>query len=236
MSESAYPGNELDLFCHADNWKAYFSKHICPYLHGHVLEVGAGIGATTRVLSSNEHHSWTCLEPDPKLVEKHSLYIDLNNPHSNYKHVIGNISDIDDQKHYDTILYIDVLEHIENDDNEIKQAANLLSNNGVIIILSPAYQWLFNEFDQAIGHFRRYNKQTLTASVPVELEQVCIMYLDSVGAIASIANSVLLHQTIPTIKQVLFWDRAIIPFSKVIDPVILYSFGKSILGVWKKSS
>ena len=233
MNKSTYPGNELDIFKHACNWKEYFSRYIRPYINGHVLEVGAGIGGTTRTLSCSNFKSWTCLEPDPRLVNKLSAFIDSNERYTDYKLVTGELSDIDTHVCYDAILYIDVLEHIENDAEELNRAVNLLSTSGTLVILSPSYQCLFSEFDKAIGHFRRYTKQTLTAIVPPELEPVCIRYLDSVGVIASLANRMLLHKSTPSTKQILFWDKFIIPCSRVLDPLIQYSFGKSILGVWK---
>jgi hypothetical protein len=186
-----------------------------------------------RTLSCSNFKSWTCLEPDPRLVDKLSAFIDSNERYTDYKLVTGDLSDIDTPACYDTILYIDVLEHIENDVEELNKAVDLLSTSGTLVILSPSYQWLFSEFDEAIGHFRRYTKQTLTAIIPPELEPVCIRYLDSVGVIASLANRVLLHKSTPSTKQILFWDKAIIPCSRVLDPLIQYSFGKSILGVWK---
>jgi hypothetical protein len=38
----------------------------------------------------------------------------------------------------------------------------------------------------------------------------------------------------PTRKQIVFWDQVMVPLSKIIDPLIQYSVGKSILGVWQK--
>jgi protein-L-isoaspartate O-methyltransferase len=60
-----YVGTELELFCDANNWKAYFRDLLAPYPGGDVLEVGAGVGATTRVLCDGLQTSWLALEPDP---------------------------------------------------------------------------------------------------------------------------------------------------------------------------
>ena len=70
------------------------------------------------------------------------------------KTLICGIKSIHDKK-YDTILYIDVLEHIEDDYAEIKHAMGLLTSGGRIIIVSPAHNWLYNPCDKAVGHFRR---------------------------------------------------------------------------------
>ncbi len=60
----SYVGSELDIFSQATRWKAYYLKK---YLGSAVLEVGAGIGATTLSLCDGSHGRWVCLEPDPGL-------------------------------------------------------------------------------------------------------------------------------------------------------------------------
>ena len=65
-SES-YSGEELVLFEHATRWKRYLGRELGPYLHGDVLEIGAGRGGTTAFLLAPAVTSWCCLEPDPEL-------------------------------------------------------------------------------------------------------------------------------------------------------------------------
>jgi hypothetical protein len=59
-------------------------------------------------------------------------------------------------------------------------------------------------------------------------------HLDSVGVFASFANKYLLKQANPAEKQILTWDRLMIPISTVLDPVLGYCAGRSILVVWRK--
>ena len=63
-----YSGTELELFLHALNWKKRTKKEVSPYINGKVLEVGAGIGGTTKTLGCEKIESWTCLEPDENLL------------------------------------------------------------------------------------------------------------------------------------------------------------------------
>ena len=63
------------------------------------------------------------------------------------------------EKKFDTILYMDVLEHIENDEKEINKALKQLNSGGYLIFFVPAYQFLYSDFDKAIGHIKRYNKK-----------------------------------------------------------------------------
>ena len=63
-----YVGDELELFRHAHNWKKYYGELIKPFFGADVLEVGAGIGATTEFLCSGDVRRWVCLEPDEKMA------------------------------------------------------------------------------------------------------------------------------------------------------------------------
>src|SRR5947208_15542964 len=62
--ESPYVGRELELFASAINWKRYVKAEIGEYLIDDVLEIGAGIGSTTRALHDGTARRWICLEPD----------------------------------------------------------------------------------------------------------------------------------------------------------------------------
>ncbi|MFO1206718.1 MAG: hypothetical protein U1E63_13500 [Burkholderiales bacterium] len=115
------------------------------------------------------------------------------------------------------------------------KAAARLSSQGHLIILSPAHQGLYSPFDAAIGHYRRYNRTTLAGlNQRANLKPVSIFYLDSVGLAASFANRALLKSSMPTPAQVHVWDRLMVRLSRIVDPFLLYSVGKTIVGVWQK--
>ena len=236
MTESMkYSGQELKLFGKATNWKKYFSQLIQPFIHGKVLECGAGIGATTNMLNSGVCNQWILLEPDTEMAELLRKKISLNELPSNCKVIEGTISSFETKPQFDTILYIDVLEHIENDKLEMETAAACLNPGGHLIILSPAFQSLYSKFDNAIGHYRRYKRKELSTLIPGTLKLKSLRYLDSSGFFLSFTNRFLLKQKYPTEKQVRFWDKLVVPVSKISDRVFNYSFGKSILGIWQKN-
>lgn len=62
------------------------------------------------------------------------------------------------------------------------------------------------------------------------------MYLDSVGLLASAANRIFLRSARPTLFQVRLWDRFFVRCSRLLDPLLGHSIGKSVLGVWRKPS
>jgi len=137
---------------------------------------------------------------------------------------------------FDTLLYIDVLEHISDDAAEVARASQLLRPGGYLVALSPAQQILFSPFDTAIGHHRRYSKRMIVALTPPSLRLIRVRYLDSVGILAPLGNRLFLRQSIPTSGQISLWDGVMVPLSRLVDPVLLYSVGKSVLAVWQKPS
>ena len=227
-----YAGDELVLFQHARHWKKYFSRQIRPYITGNVLEVGAGMGATTLLLNDGTVDNWLMLEPDKQMSSIVKKKIETKELPSNSRLQTGTIDQV--SSGFDTIIYIDVLEHIETDAEEIKKAAALLTPGGHLIVLSPAFQSLYNPFDKAIGHHRRYNKKMFRALTPPGLQLLRSRYYDSVGYFAALINKLLLRRKYPTLRQVLFWDNWLVPVSKITDNIFFHSFGKSIIGTWKK--
>jgi protein-L-isoaspartate O-methyltransferase len=234
--DSSYVGTELELFQNANNWKKYWMESVGPYIGSNVLEVGAGIGTNSGLILSKFHSvsKLKCIEPDSRLssqILKNVSKVDV----SKCSVLTGFASDLDEAERFDTILYIDVIEHIEKDSLELESISKHLSLGGHLIVLVPAYQFLFSEFDKAIGHYRRYDKSMLRLSVPKYLAEKRLYYLDSLGLCASLANKMLLKQSNPTVDQVQLWDKLIVPISKITDVIVRKAFGKSLIGVWKKS-
>jgi SAM-dependent methyltransferase len=226
-----YVGNELELFSRATRWKGYFAKAITDYIERDVLEVGAGIGANTLLLHNAKVSSWHSLEPDETLAQQARQAV-AGLP--TCRVLVGTTTSTELGR-YDTILYIDVLEHIEDDQGELEHAATLLKEDGHLVVLAPAHQSLYSEFDRAIGHFRRYDAGSLTAVGPADLTLERVFYLDSVGMLASFANRAFLKSSQPTPAQIATWDRFMVPLSKLLDPCFGRRLGKSVVGVWRRT-
>ena len=231
-SDFKYVGSELDLFAAVHNWKAYWSSQARPFLIGDILEVGAGIGSNTQLLDPGGTGRSVCLEPDPQLASRLKQHIEAGTSRRTYESICGTLSSIVGQQ-FDTIVYIDVLEHIEHDREELQLAASRLRPGGHIIVMSPAHQRLFTPFDAEVGHFRRYNRAMLRAISPPDLRLARVRYLDVIGLSASTVNLLFLRQSMPTKEQLRVWD-SLIPITRVLDRLLRYSVGKSIIAVWQK--
>ncbi len=233
MSDYSYLGSELDLFAKAVNWKKYWRSHISAFVRGTVLEVGAGSGNNTRALQCLDCERWMCVEPDPQLCARLRASIP---PSPRMEVVAGTLASVPEGAHFDTILYLDVLEHIEDDASELRLASQHLRQEGHLIVLAPAHQWLYSPFDGAVGHYRRYCRRSLCDVAPAGLSLVLLRYLDSAGLFASLGNRLILKHGMPTAKLLRVWDEYLVPISRHIDPLLRYEAGKSLLGVWQKTT
>ncbi|MEA2977957.1 MAG: hypothetical protein QOF19_3477 [Alphaproteobacteria bacterium] len=230
--EYGYVGSELELFERAVNWKRYWSSQIRPHLGPRVLEVGAGIGTNTSYLNRGALE-WVCIEPDHKMaVALAARQVAKELPATRV--IAGTVADLPPIPSFDSIVYIDVLEHIEKDAEEVDQAIRRLRTGGKLIVLAPAHTWLYSPFDKSIGHFRRYSAADFRALTRPGLELVSLRMLDSVGVLVSVVNRFAFKQDMPNISQILLWDRVMVPISRLIDPLFFYRFGKSILAVWRR--
>ncbi len=234
MSALDYVGTELELFAHAKNWKAYWSAQIAEYVRGDVLDVGAGLGATIEVLSGLVNARWTALEPDPGLAERLRAAVTGGAIPSSTRVVNGVLTDLDAHERFDTVLYIDVLEHIEDDRSQLECAARLIRPGGCLVVLAPAHNWLFTPFDQAVGHFRRYSRPDLRRLVPSDMKIHRLRYLDSAGLLASLGNRLFLQASSPTPSQIALWDNVLVRASRLLDPLTFGMLGKTVVMVCQK--
>jgi len=227
-----YAGNELDLFRHATAWKAYYASVLQPYVRGAVLEVGAGLGGTTRFLLNEKVTSYEAIEPDPGLS---ALLGEALRGDERVAVSTRTVADLPAGDRFDCITYIDVLEHIEDDRGELAAAAGHLATGGVLAVLSPAFEALRSPFDEAIGHWRRYTRSSLEAAFPRGLRVIESRYFDALGAGLSFANRMLLKSDQPSLRQIEFWNRFIIPPTRVVDPLLSAWWGRSVLVIARKS-
>jgi SAM-dependent methyltransferase len=231
---TAYIGTELAVFAEAHRWKAYWASVVRRFVAGEVLDVGAGIGSNVAPLLNAQVRGWTALEPDPNLVGQMQAARARGALSPLCQPVAGTLEQLPAGATFDTILYIDVLEHIRDDYAEAAAAFAHLRPGGRLIVLVPAHQFLFSPFDAAIGHHRRYNRASLLALAPAGGRLELFRMLDSIGFFASLANKLLLRTAHPSAWQIRLWDRVMVPLSRVADPLLGHRFGKTAIAVWTR--
>lgn len=227
MTDFQYSGCELPLMAQAVHWRRYVAHLVRPYLGAAVLEVGAGIGNNIPALLQPRVRQLTALEPDAAQAAQ------ITDPR--VRVMTGTMATLPAHEMFDAILYLDVLEHIEDDRREMTLAALHLLPGGHVIVLAPAHPSLFSPMDTAVGHYRRYTAAGLRALTPAGcwLERLC--FVDALGLFASVANRFMLRTPQMSQGQVQLWDRVLVRLSRIVDPLLLRRLGKSAFAVWRRA-
>lgn len=223
-----YPSEATEKFDNAKFHIKYCMSFVKKFIQGEVLEVGAGCGSFTRNYFNSDLNI-ILTETDQKNYEglKKFFYKKNNVTISHNK-----ICDID--KKFDTILYLHVLEHIEEDRKELKSAYEKLKKGGRLIIMVPKHQKLYSNLDKAVGHFRRYELDFFEKNL-INLERELLISLDSMGYILYFLNKIFFkNETFPSYLKIFIWDKIFTPFTVLLDFFTNYRFGKCIVAVYKK--
>ena len=223
-----YPGLELENFDKAHIWRKYIYYIIKRYLNGNILEVGAGIGSFTK-LYEDQHQNITLSESDKDFCD---LLNDKFKNKNNIKVTNQFIKEINQK--FETIIYLNVLEHIEDDIAEVKMAYEKLEKNGHLIILVPAHQKIYSKFDKAVGHFRRYEIEFFKDKLST-FNLIKLIQLDCCGYLLYHLNNLIFKKDVyPSKLKIFIWDKIFTPMTIVLDFLLNYKFGKNILCIIKK--
>ena len=224
-----YAGLELENFDKAHIWRKYIYFLIKKYMQNDFLEVGAGIGSFTK----NYLHKFkniTLTELDENNLN------DIKNKFKKNENIeISNILTKNLNKKFNTIIYLNVLEHIKDDISEINDAMNKLNSGGHLIILVPAGSKLYGKFDKAVGHYRRYEKKFFENNKFGDAELIDLYSLDCFGYFLYFLNQLVFKEEVyPSKFKIFVWDKFFTPITIFIDFLFRYKFGKNIICVLKK--
>ena len=131
------------------------------YIGQRILDAGCGIGNFSDLIAQDAEFVLAVdLSPENLLVLEERFKNHLNVKIAQYD-LDSHIDIIRDHK-LDTIVCLDVLEHIEDDMHLLENFRKLIQPQGKLLIKVPACPWLYGSIDKASGHFRRYTKTMLT--------------------------------------------------------------------------
>lgn len=218
--EERYGHEILANFALARRFNRWMSDMIAPHLGERICEIGSGIGNISRFLPKKE--LLTVTDNDP-------VYINLlKNAFRNYDGVTVAKADLTcdadfdslERVGYDSVVCLNVLEHIEDDKAALLRMKRILQPDGRIILLVPQHKWLYGTYDANVGHCRRYSR--------AELEKL----LDDAGFVLESSrgfnfvamfgwwlNAVLLKRQTMSKVQMKFFDL-LVPFMRLLESVI----------------
>lgn len=218
-----YTGTDnLEVMSEAVNYNAYLAGLVDRYCSGAqcIIDFGAGIGTFATQLYKLDRNI-IAVEPDENQRQRiASLGLKC----------VADIEMIQDSW-ADAIYSINVLEHIDNDEEALKKIYTKLKPGGCLFIYVPAFQLLYSSMDRKVGHFRRYKRKDLVdKAVNSGLEVTEARYVDSLGFLATLIykwrndESGSLNHTALKI-----FDRFFFPVSRLLDRLTSTWFGKNLI-------
>jgi SAM-dependent methyltransferase len=199
----------------ANRFNNWVFERIKPALKGDVLEVGCGTGTFTRLIAACGHKV-TGVELNAAYVEEARARV-LGNPDVTI--LQGDATAMAWDHPFDTVVLLDVLEHIAEDEAFLKRLGAALRPGGNIILKVPAGEWLFGPMDSAIGHFRRYSRKTLRDVLErAAFAQVQQEYFNAAGVPGWWLNGRVLKRTTPPQEQLALFEF-LVPVLKQIEAV-----------------
>lgn len=233
LNNLKYSGSD-ELF-NSEKYLKSYNNHIVSLLdqqsHGDIsiLDFGAGIGTLATLYYQKNKVLPECIEIDislQKILKKRGFKL-IHNTES--------INDI-----YDLIYSSNVLEHIPNDSDVIKDLYKMLKKNKYLALYLPAFSILYSDLDRSVGHYRRYDKRDISKKInEAGFQIIKIHYVDTLGFFIWLIYKIIGVKSFKNDrsgKTLDFFDRYLFPISYFFDVIGFRKlFGKSILIIAKKN-
>jgi SAM-dependent methyltransferase len=227
----------LELFSHAPLFNRWLFETIRPFCKGSLLEIGSGIGnISVSLLNLGIPVTLSDLRDEycdvlrsrfrgmPDLEGIGRIDLAVENFEEQYPEFLNR---------FDSIVALNVVEHIRKDSLAIGNCKKMLKPGGQLIVLVPAYRFLFNNFDRELGHFKRYNKKSLRKLLESGgLVPGHTQYFNFAGIAGWwLTGSVLKKKSIPGV-QLNIYNR-LVPILRLADTLTNHRVGLSVIAIAK---
>ena len=233
-----YPGKDLEAMDFAVAYHTWILDLIKPYLGKNIVEVGAGTGSFSTLLLETQPDSLSVVEPSAMFDVLSAKFGSRDGPtkvrlfHDLFSNAAYNIRKDGPP---DSILYVNVLEHIEDDIGELRIVHETLAKVGKVILFVPALPLLFSRHDRQIGHFRRYRRSELKEKCEAAgFKTLMLRWFDLTGVLPWLVKFRMLGSMKVEPGAVQLYDRLAVPLIRPIENRIPPPFGKNLLLVAEK--
>ncbi len=221
----------------AVNYTSWVIDEFRPYFGRKLLEVGLGHGGYRDFLPALDRY--VGIDIDAEAVEAAQaeardagdLFLEADITDPGLKDRLAGLD-------IDTVLCVNVLEHVEDHRTALLNLLQILPAGGHLLLFVPAFKALYNDLDRFAGHHRRYRKSDLRALIPPERGRLVVSrYFNPVGAIGWWINGFARHNSLDDTsvnRQIEVFDRYVLPISRALNPLTRPFFGQSLIAVVQK--
>lgn len=161
VTRDAIGAATLERMAGAPAYNRWMFDRLSRWLGSRILEVGSGIGNLSQFFADRDRVVLTDTQPayraelERRFGDRPGVTVaDLSLP---------DLPDEVLEERFDTVVCLNVLEHIEDDVAALDAMRRLLLSNGHLVLLVPALPAIYGSLDRTLGHFRRYTRNILRA-------------------------------------------------------------------------
>jgi SAM-dependent methyltransferase len=224
----------LSNLSRADAFTRWTLEEIAPWLGQHVLEVGCGIGTYTAEIADGIR-TVIAVDMDPAFIQTATERLGQRR---NVRLVCGDITrsvvSLADEETFDTVILLDVLEHIEDDIGVLTSLRSKLRPGGHVVVKVPAMNFLYSQMDLSLGHWRRYDKIELSAVIHSSgFDLVEVWRFNAFAILGWWWNGRVLKRTLPPPCQVALFN-SLVPVIRPLDRFARLMCGMSLIAIARR--
>ena len=224
----------MDAMSVADRYGREIVSGFSPYLGRRVAEVGAGIGNISVLLLEQGLTELLAVEPDRLMHEKLAERLKRNANAVAFRGLLATVIEQGRIGAVDSVVSVNVLEHVEDDIEELALMHSVLRPGGHLCLWVPAVPALYSRFDGMLGHHRRYRKPELAAKIRGAGFQILRLgYRDLAGLFVWFLWCRVLSR-VPTRRTVGFYDRLVVPVTSAAGRWAHPPIGKNLFAVARR--
>jgi ubiquinone/menaquinone biosynthesis C-methylase UbiE len=235
QTQERYAADDLETMQEAHRYRAHLFNLFREHVGKRVLEVGSGIGTMTRPLA-DVADVVVGLEPNVNCI---SRLRETMQGHPRFVLHACHLEECDRAEltghRFDTVVCVNVLEHIEDDAAALRTFKDVLIPNGRVLIFVPAVQAVYSAHDAELGHHRRYSKPTLARAFrDAGLDLLTLRYTNPIGLLGWIYNAHISKSTAHTHAQVKLFETLVAPWALPLERLLAPPIGLSLVAVGQK--
>ena len=229
-----YEGTDLEALTNMRRYRELITSYFRPYLAGEAIEIGAGIGSMAYHITPHVR-SLQLVEPSPNLIEtlkaRFADHEKVSVINKDFNQIIFTAQD----KSFDCVILVNVLEHIEDDELALKECFRILRPGGKLLLFVPALPFLYSNLDKIVGHFRRYTKSDFLGKVGcVGFRIELARYFDFLGMFPWFLLNTIGGATKFNPALLGIYDKFFVPLTSWIEARFKIQIGKNLIAVLER--